>query len=220
MSLSYNITVVRGDPLNKAFRNGNYQSQGFTQLIPQMNLPGVPGAVSFNKPIDGTNNPISNNGFVDGIFLIGEGNLYAPLGLTVFPYCQSGVNINFSMRVYGWRSIIQPDGTPSLDVWIPFLLAEFNCWTCNQSGPFNPNVPPFGKVSQDEYFCDTMVLTQGSIGAAGTINSTGGRDQGNSGTDLIAYASLEIKGSRFIQFDFQTNDSSQCVSFNCLWGLM
>lgn len=242
--MQYFVPITRSDPLVKAFQFGNYQSQGWTTLYPQGNPP-----VSTSTGSGGVNdpplNPIINPAApglattlpsgqpgmgIDGCYPVGEASIYAPLGISLFPYCQGIANVNFSMRLYGWRQIKLPDGNPATDVWIPFLLVELACWSCDMPGPspyaFNANAQT--KISALENFCDTIVLTQGSYGFTGNINSTGGRDQGSAGTNLIAHATVELKGAKSIQFDFaplngsaplpNSTPTNDIVPMNCLWG--
>lgn len=214
--MEYVIPVTRADSSQKAFQQGNYQSQNWTQLWAQVN---PPGPVSFTgKTVLPVANPIMNNGLVDGIYAVGESSQYSPVAVELTPYCQGLANTNFSMRVYGWKTIGLPDGQARFAVWYAKLLAEFTCWACNSPGPFTPSsgVTPAGKMGYDENFCDTIVLAQGALGPTGWIDSTGARDQGNAGTDLIASVTVELRGAKYLQFDFAPID--QMVPCNCFWA--
>ncbi len=150
----------------------------------------------------------------DGVWPAGHGGQLAPQRLFILPYCEGQAGSNFSVRVYGWRGIEQPDGGANRNVWIPFLLAELACVSCNRFGPANtgptPPQPYAGRFIQaDEALCDTITLTQGSVGPTGEVVSTG------PGSDLIAFAIVELRGARFFQFDFQQTDP---VPMNALWA--
>ncbi len=124
---------------------------------------------------------------------------------------QAPAGNQFSVRLYGWRAAENPPGL-GRPVWIPYLICELACTTCNRQGP--PNTAPPGNPSNymlgpDESLCDTISLTQGSLGLTGLINSTG------PGTDLIAYAIVELTAPRYFQFDFGAIDS---IPMNCLFA--
>ncbi len=153
---------------------------------------------------------------VDGVWRAGHDGAFAAQRLFLLPYCNGQPGTNFSMRIYGWRGIdnnakMGQTGTSYL-VWVPYLLAEFACISCNRFGPPSTN-PPGGvqRLIPPSYaMCDTITLTQGALGLTGEIDSTG------PGTDLIAFAILELRGSRYFQFDFNATDPN--VLMNCLWA--
>jgi hypothetical protein len=139
-----------------------------------------------------------------GIFDAGEGGEVGPNLIQVQPYCYGPAGSQFSMRMYGWRPVGM--GEPMLGtlmgVWVPQFLVEFACIACNQPG-INGRT-----IDVAENFCDTITLTQGSVGSRGEINSTG------PGTDLIASAEVDLRGAKRFSFTFQQTDA---VSMNSLW---
>ena len=184
------IVDSRSEPLNQALLLGDSQNTAWTSY----DMLGLP--------------PVG-----DGIWAAGHGSVHAPGKLFILPYCEGLAGSNFSVRVYAWRSVEQPNGGPNQNVWVPVLLCELACISCNRFGPPLPGVlPPVGNgrfIQADEAMCDTITLTQGSLGPTGEICSTG------PGTDLIAFAVIELRGARFFQFDFQQTDP---VPMNCLWS--
>lgn len=189
------------DVLTKALTQGNSQ------------------AASWSPPIILGADP--RTAYADGMVRTDDGNSISPQRLLLLPYCEGAAGQGFSMRLFGWRQLKEPDNinpgtstvTPgatvaSLGVWIPTLLAEFACTSCNQGGPVNAS----GQVSliqPNENFCDTITLTQGALGLTGLINSTG------PGTDLIAFAVVELLGAQRWSWDFQRGDA---VNMNCAYA--
>ena len=184
------IISNRSEPLSQALRLGDSQNTAWTSYDMQALKPSG-----------------------DGVWSAGEGGVDAPQRLFLLPYCEGLAGSNFSMRVYGWRGVEMPNGGPNQNVWIPFLLAELACVACNRFGPPLPGVlPPVGNgrfIQADEAMCDTITLTQGALGLTGEICSTG------PGTDLIAFAIVELRGVKAFSFDFQQTDP---VPMNCLWA--
>ena len=205
MGWSYVTTVERVDPARKAMALGNSQNSVWATLISQNASPG-----SVNPAFTATG--------PDGVYLLAQDLQYVPAYVFVQPYAQSGPGAQFSFRVYGWTSSKLPSGNPMYEVWTPFLIAEFACWTCNQPGPaqFVEGMTPPGSIQADEFFCDTMALVQGGIGPLGQLLSTGARDQGNPGTDLVARAKIATMGAKHLQFDFQQTDP---IPMNLLFSL-
>lgn len=180
----------RSEPLMQALLNGDSQNAAWT---------------SFDMT------PVKPSG--DGVWSAGDsGGIHAPQRLFLLPYCEGLAGSNFSVRIYGWNGVENPDGGPNRNVWIPYLLAELACVACNRFGP--PLAGPIPQVyagrfiQPDEAACDTITLTQGGLGLTGEIVSTG------PGTDLIAFAIVELRGCKLFQFDFQQTDP---VPMNCLW---
>lgn len=151
-----------------------------------------------------------STGYTDTVFPAGHGGIYAPNRLFLLPFAEGNAGATFSFRVYGWRGLGEPDNDPLRMVWISYLLAEFSCATGNLFGP-----PPDGQgpsrrwIKDSECMADTISLSQGSLGIGGLVNSTG------PGTDLGAYALLDLAGSKYFQFDFQQADP---VGMNLLWA--
>lgn len=184
------LIVARSNYLTKALSLGNSQNP------------------SFFPPITRTIVPSD-----DGVFNVAKGCHYVPDRIIVFPFAEAGQQgANFSLRVYGWFELFAGQNQPGgpTRVYIPSLLAELSCTTSNINGPMSASAPALpSQLTDDEYLCDTIVLTQGQLGQNGLINSTG------PGTDLVAYAKIDLAGARLIQFDFQQTDP---VNGNCLWA--
>ncbi len=182
------IIVSASHGMNRAL-TGYSQNQSWTSFL-----------LSTDPPTIGT--PPDN-----GIFAAGHGGMNTAYRLMLVPFSSGGAGTQFSVRVYGWVPL---GPTPILDTWMPLLLAEFLCTTAELTGPAPlPGVQSALTLLPTDYLCDTITLTQGSVGPTGEINSTG------PGTNLAAFAMLELRGAKFFQFDFQQTDP---VMMNCLWS--
>ena len=150
----------------------------------------------------------------EGSFQWGYLGDHGPNRILLIPFAEAAAGANFSFRIYSWRELSWPSGATVVDEWIPLFLAEFACTTCNRAGAAadTPSVST-NTLLDSERVCDTITLTQGSLGTgpsgSGFINSTG------PGTDLVAYAFVDVGGARFVSFDFQQIDP---VGMNCLWA--
>ncbi len=146
-----------------------------------------------------------------GAFNAGHDGIYAPESIKLIPICEGGqAGSQFSVRLYAWDALrSEPISQQPPATWIPTLLAEFLCTACNRVGPYPVGNPTTGAMTTQESFCDTITLTQGTVGLTGLINSTG------PGTDLIAYIKIDLAGCRLFQFDFNQTDT---VGMNCFWS--
>lgn len=179
------VVVARSSIVRKALANGNSTATAFANFM--------------TTSIDPSG---------DGVYPIGQAGDVAADRLFLMPYAEGGSGSNFSVRVYGWTTI--KGQTPSdQKTWIPFLLAELACISCNVNGVMPATAGDPSQLLDSEYMCDTISLTQGSIGPQGLINSTG------PGTNLVAFAKIDLAGCRVLQFDFQQTDP---VGMNCLWA--
>lgn len=147
----------------------------------------------------------------DGVFSAGHGGSYAPQFIKIFPYCDGPAGQTFSFRVFAWDVLMSNPQAQQPQTWVPSLIGEFLCTACNQPGffPIQPLIP-CQSILVAETMCDTITLTQGTLGA-GLINSTG------PGTDLVAFVKLDLLGCRYFQFDFNQSDNAN-VGMNCFWS--
>ena len=154
---------------------------------------------------------VNDIGVADGTHKAGFGGELAQNRIKVVTYADQP-GCQFSTRVWTWREAVQPGQSgQNPPVWIPEFLAEFACVSGSLQGVSNPGptINPSQYVLPDtQYLCDTMALIQGSLGLTGLMNSTG------PGTNLPAYALMEILGARFVTFDFQQSDQ---VGMNALF---
>ena len=146
-----------------------------------------------------------------GIWGAGTGGDRAPYRIKLFPYCEGNPGSMFRMRLYGWDHI---GVDPFAFVWLPYLIAEFTCIACTRGGPpaAVAGQQAFRLIAETERFCDTMTLTAGTLGVSqvdGVVCSTG------PGTNLIAWAIVDLAGCRKFQFDFEQTDP---VTMNVLWS--
>lgn len=191
MGLSQITRDFRSERLAKALVNANAQQAQWVALGTQVTSPAAVG---------------------DGVYNAGADSNVSPGRLFLMPYAEGGVGSQFSLRVYAWRDFFLPTGDPATQVWIPHLLAEFACTTCNQGGPVTQEITSSALLKPSEFLCDTISLTQGSLGVDGFVTSTG------PGTNLVAFALLDLTACRRFQFDFQWADTSNNIGMNCLWA--
>jgi hypothetical protein len=197
--LLYNLS----NQLTKALQSGNSLQQTFNLLVPQVQSPKV---LTPNQQYLG--------GPADGIYDGGHDGLLCPPRIFLLPFCEGAPGSGFSMRLWSWRAVTHPEGNPNQAVWIPVLVAELACVACSVGGPVAPTEPqiPQRWLSATEMLCDTISLTQGTLGNGGLIQSTG------PGTNLVAFAEVDLIGSRFFSFDFQLADNGNPVGMNCLFA--
>ena len=177
----------------------------------------VPGnnALGLNLlPAQDPLNPNTQQLYGSGLVQWGEGGDHSGNRLRLLPMCDGPAGSTFSFRLWGWSKFGMP-GLDTLAVWVPCFIAEFLCVSCNQPGPASPSpgISPLAMLDS-ERLCDTISLTQGHLGigvhgGGGYINTTG------PGTDLTAFAMLDVGGFKYLQFDFQQSDP---VGMNCLWA--
>ncbi len=150
-------------------------------------------------------------GDTTGVYTAGsDAGAASPNRVRILPFCEGTAGASFSLRMYAWLSMHNPTNYSDRAIWVPMLLAEFACISCNRGGP--PQAypgPSRSLIKETEYFCDTITLVQGNLGKNGYITSTG------PGTDLIASVMLDLQGCRRFQFDFQQTDP---VNMNALYG--
>ena len=148
----------------------------------------------------------------DGYINVGSNkSTNAPLRLFFMPYASIGAGSNFSMRLWGWR-YVGTRGGPW--IWIPFLLAEIACTTCDSPMPANPAgqaLPDPLPIPDNCNLCDTLTLVQGDLGLAGRLNVTG------PGSNIPAFGLLDLVGSQRIYFEFSQSDAQVAIGMNCLW---
>ncbi len=143
----------------------------------------------------------------DGVIAAGSQNTVTHSMLKVLPYCDGGVGSSFSVRVYGWEVLPNPNNQNN-STWIPTLLVEL---ACSVGSPLNGAVPagPMQTyMSDSETLCDTITLTQGFLGYSGSVRSFPG---------IPAVARFEMPGCQFYQFDFQLGDTGNQCGMNALW---
>jgi hypothetical protein len=199
------VRIITGSfDYTKAFLLGNVQN-------PQWLIPPFQAS---------TTGPSGNDGFVE----VARGGAWVSTKFRIYPYAEGSAGLSFSMRVYAGQAINGGQGQAPSKMWFWPLLAEFLCVTCEYPGVVPQVQTPPGQLflmTDQERFCDTITLTQGSLGPTGFINATGTQGQvmpnGNPGvaTNIPGYIEIELSGARWIGFDFQRIDQ---VNMNCLWS--
>lgn len=180
------IVDYRSEPLYVALQTPS-QASVFASLVPMFL---APSAV-----------------YSDGVYTAGHNAQVAPGRVLVFPVCDGAAGAQFSTRVYGWRPIGNPDENPNNVVWFPYLLAELLATAAALTAPIEA-IPSLRALSGNQTLCDTLSLTQGQLGNGGLLNSTG------PGTNLTAYALIDLCGCRFYSFDFQQQDAVSMNAFH------
>lgn len=149
----------------------------------------------------------ANNTPGNGVYDLGDfGASFTQNRLQLIPYADGSTGSTFNFRIYGWDAVRSLDYKPF--VWVPFLLAEFQCTTSAITGVAGYT------ISATEHVCDFVKLVNGSTGTtgfAGGYNSSATA----TGTNLVPVVLVTLAGCRFIQFDFQR---SSTVNMNCLWA--
>lgn len=181
----------RSDPLMQVVSTGNSFAIVFETL-----------ALAPNAP---TGNNVKTAGH--------DGN-FAAQRLFLLPYCNGSPGDQFFMRVFGVRSVQNPEGGQAKDVWVPYVLAVFQCTAGNLYGP--ASTAPAGLdnarfIKPYETMCDNIVLLQGALGLTGEIISY------DPGTNYVASAITELRGSRYFGVDFCLSDPPP-QSMNALWA--
>lgn len=114
----------------------------------------------------------------------------------IIPYATAANNVTFNMRVWGWkRWATSSANAPWL--YIPRLLLDVACTAGNIAGT--------SSLDTNSFLADTITLTLGDSTAllVSPVN------------DLGASIKLDVFGSQFIEFDFNTNSSA--TAMNALW---
>lgn len=154
---------------------------------------------------------VAQNGipFAAGTYVAGAGGMLAPNRVKVYPYCEGAAGSTFSVRVYGWDHI---SDDPRYFVFVPPLLTEFLCVSCDSAGPGSPGGPGVSPyvILDSERFCDTISLTQGSVGWMGEVNSC-------PGSGCVGFVMVDLRGCKFFAFDF-ANVDPVTLSMNALFA--
>ncbi len=144
----------------------------------------------------------------NGVFQAGQNGMISPRRIKIIPFAHGNAGLQFSMRVFAWEQLYGSGNENSI-VWVPLLLVELLCTICNQPGPAEGYPGSITSLlGPTDQACDTISVVQGNLGNLGFVTSTG------PGTDLIAFAMLDLTGPKLIQFDFQQSDP---VEMNAMW---
>ncbi len=133
-------------------------------------------------------------------FWFGGEGLVAPNKIQVFPFAKGEPFVEFYSRIYGWRRL--GNKGDQFQVWIPYLLLEYFSICCNQPGQYG------GLIGSTEYLCDTIVVTNGTVGS-GYVDSPG--------NNLPGYIVLDLQGCQEFQFDFVAGEEFPAFP-NALWS--
>lgn len=195
-----NVQIVTPSaPLRKAFSK-NVQKERYNDIY---TLARTPPAV----PND------------DGFFAVGNDGTFSPQRILLSPYCEGQAGSVFWMMLYGWRSLASQAVNEST-VWIYYILAEFLCVAGIVTGPLQRTTLAPGPVGfrmplgPTERLCESMMQTDGILGANGFINYQ------YPGSGRPACAAVELQGVQLISFDFYQAPNSNAMSTlaaNCLF---
>lgn len=132
--------------------------------------------------------------------------------LLVLPFADAGPDSTFSVRLFGWKRATWPQSQNVVPVWLPFFLCELACTTADLPGP--QSTGQLDAMPQTSNLCDTITLVQGDLGFYGRINSVGAA---GTGSNLPAYAKIDLQGAQKFQFLFQWNDQLPPSGMNAFW---
>lgn len=180
----------------KALAKGNSVQQTFW----------TPAVLTAQPDFPQSNLPVSASGIVpDGVYAAAG---TPPGSLTqnrvqIMPWSDGGIGQQFSLRLWGFT--VHDTSNPA---WIPFFLCELLCTTGEMAGTSTANAadPTANAFPPNSYLCDTIVLTSGTLGRTGIINSTG------PGTNIPAWVTVELFGSQWFYFDFETSEPGGVIA--------
>lgn len=121
--------------------------------------------------------------------------------ILIFPYCTGSPGSSFSFKLWGWWAwgqLVELESSPV--VWIPTLIAEFNCVAGTLNGLASRNLKP------SEFLCSELTLVKGSLGNGRIYQSEGSP----------AAVLVDLPRPRKIQFDFRQGDAAPAFG-NALW---
>lgn len=135
-----------------------------------------------------------------GVWTVGMSTFSSSL-VRVHPICLGAPDYSFSMRIIGWWLYgSYPDPAKS-SVFVPGLIAEFNCVAGSKQGIGNK------LIRENEFLCSSMTLVAGTLGEGGAIVSH----------EAGSWAKVELQGVRKIQFDFKQGLTGPAFG-NALWA--
>lgn len=117
-----------------------------------------------------------------------------PKYIILQPFGTNGDGDTFDMRLWGWS---ETDVTTGL--YIPQLLVQLNIVLSTASG---------AAIAADTYMADTITVAKG---VADTTISTD--------NNTSASVRVDIKGCRFIEFDFDLAGAQEATGMNCWWRM-
>lgn len=128
------------------------------------------------------------------VFDFANAGAFVQNSLLLKPYGAGANNNTFSLRVIGWRKMIE-DGNDATSVWDPTVLCELACTL--SSVP----IGLAGKVILDtDLFADTITITTGNAGVSLDVVSPTG--------DVAALAMIDFKGFQKVEVTFTTGGSA------------
>ena len=118
----------------------------------------------------------------------------------LIPFGGNDNNDVFNMRLWGWSRTAGAPGASGL-LWVPQLLAELAVTLGSISAT---------AIAANMLMADTIVVTYGDAAADGY-----GVMPISPANDLSASALVHLRGSEYIEFDFDLH--TNCDAMNCLW---
>lgn len=142
----------------------------------------------------------------DGVIDFGADGGKSSNGLLLLPVGTGQNDAAMDMRVIGWKLIagVSQGTTPTVDLWIPHLLAQFGLVFGNVTGVANTKVPA------TEFFMDTVTLTTGNANVSVETLSPG--------SDIISHILLNGLSSDLVEVTFDMG--ANATSGNCLYSKM
>lgn len=180
----------------KALAKGNSVQQTFW----------TPAVLSVNPGFPQSTLPVSTAGTVpDGVYAAAGDppGCLTQNRIQILPWSDGGIGQQFSIRLWGFT--VHDNSNPA---WPPLFLCELLCTTASIPGTSTANAsdPTANAFPINANLCDTITLTQGTLGPSGQINSTG------PGSNIPAWATIEIYGSQWFFFDFETSEPGGVIA--------
>lgn len=125
-------------------------------------------------------------------------NTYVPSSIELIPFGTDANNETFDMRLWGWTKVHLSS------LWIPQLLAEFNVTLGNIDG---------SAIAASHFMMDTIALVDGSA-------ETTRVDLVSTANDTTGSVSVNLRGVRYIEFDFDSAGASPAAAMNCYWRVV
>lgn len=156
----------RTGPLRSLYQNGNVSTATFT----------LPGAFESEPTADG----YYHLGLPDGPA--------GPKRALLIPYGTAAATKTFSMYVYLLRKTMpKKTGNQQPSLWIPMMLASFDCTLCTKTGVGSNYIP------STQFFCDTIAASMGSPGVAGVdYNIRSPTGNGIASVDVALYGNAYL----------------------------
>lgn len=154
---------------------------------------GFPSRIMRATEPSGTGNSAAQ-ATASAVFDLASGGGVVQNSLLIKPYGAGANNNTFSLRVIGWRKVIE-DGDDTMSSWDPTVLCELACTL--SSTP----IGLAGKtIAATDLFADTIAVVTGNAGVTLDVVSPTG--------DVAALAMVDLKGFQKVEITYTTGSSA------------